>query len=458
MYSWEHKSSLSREEKSRKNHHQHNHPKNPSFSSTLLDEIYRSIDGNDTLQDHYHHKQQDLKLVYTERSTISSKKHGKKAAAAKAAGGGAAVEDEDMASLRKASLIEKWMEKEVHHKVSSRKTHNYNPPPLPPSTLFLHQDDDPLFFSSTSSSSESSNSGGLSSSSDTEFYAASVKTSKSCFATMKKPKPVKTKQQQNESSKSSDHKKTEDQNLIKSQSRALKIYSNLKKVKDPISPGGRLTAFINNLFTNSKKHGNNNNAINVPSIPERKSTKYYRGNNVVSPPPSSTFSSACSTASSFSRSCLSKDSPNSRAAKRYNDGIKRTVRFYPVSVIVDEDSRPCGHKQIHDVRDNNNSGKPPLVRPPTTLSSQNESEEILNIKGFEEQKNEKNLGIQAEEIWEEDFDFDDEDDDAASDCSSDLFEIDHLALFGKGRFREELPVYETTHLDTNRAIASGLIR
>ena len=53
--------------------------------------------------------------------------------------------------------------------------------------------------------------------------------------------------------------------------------------------------------------------------------------------------------------------------------------------------------------------------------------------------------------------FDDDDDDAESYASSDLFELDNLSAIGIERYREELPVYETTHLGTNRAIASGLI-
>ncbi|XP_054796776.1 uncharacterized protein LOC129302127 [Prosopis cineraria] len=42
-------------------------------------------------------------------------------------------------------------------------------------------------------------------------------------------------------------------------------------------------------------------------------------------------------------------------------------------------------------------------------------------------------------------DYEEEDGDAASYSSSDLFELDHLAVMEKGRYREELPVYETTH-------------
>jgi hypothetical protein len=60
--------------------------------------------------------------------------------------------------------------------------------------------------------------------------------------------------------------------------------------------------------------------------------------------------------------------------------------------------------------------------------------------------------------FEDEDEDEDEDDDAASYSSSDLFELDHLAVIGKDRrYSEELPVYETTHLDTNRAIANGLM-
>src|SRR5262249_37440516 len=48
-------------------------------------------------------------------------------------------------------------------------------------------------------------------------------------------------------------------------------------------------------------------------------------------------------------------------------------------------------------------------------------------------------------------------DDVASCESSDLFELDNLSVIGIERYREELPVYETTRIDTNRAIANGLI-
>lgn len=50
-------------------------------------------------------------------------------------------------------------------------------------------------------------------------------------------------------------------------------------------------------------------------------------------------------------------------------------------------------------------------------------------------------------------DEEDDDDDALSCTSSDLFELDNLSAIGIDRYREELPVYETTRLNTNRIIS-----
>ncbi|KAI7987652.1 hypothetical protein LOK49_LG13G02974 [Camellia lanceoleosa] len=120
-------------------------PRNPSFSSSLLDEIYRSIDGGNE-------KCQELKL-YKDR-VVKKQSHG------------SSVEDEDMASLSRACLLEEWMEKKVHDKVSGQRRQLV--PELEERKL-QHRNTDALFFSSSSSSSDSS-SGALSiSSSDTEF-------------------------------------------------------------------------------------------------------------------------------------------------------------------------------------------------------------------------------------------------------------------------------------------------
>ncbi|XP_020236586.1 protein BIG GRAIN 1-like A [Cajanus cajan] len=277
-----------------------------------------------------------------------------------------------------------------------------------------------LFFSSTSTSSDSSS--GLLSSSDTEsLYGGRARVS--CFAPSR-PNPVMT--------------SANEEGLIKSKSRALKIYNNLKKVKQPISPGGRLSSFLNSLFATRTA---------------KKTKTYDRAE-----PAKSGQDSTCSSASSFSRSCLSKSSSN-----KLRDGVKRTVRFYPVSVIVDEDCRPCGHKCLYE----EDTRVMPVSVPTAWKISRNKSQE--------EEENAVDKSRRVEETAREflkeyhrtqkksdlvlrDFPrHDDDDDDAASYSSSDLFELDHLSVMGNNRYREELPVYETTHLSTNRAIANGLI-
>lgn len=127
----------------------------------------------------------------------------------------------------------------------------------------------------------------------------------------------------------------------------------------------------------------------------------------------------------------------SSGRERMRSGVKQTVRFYPVSVIVGEDSRPCGHKRL--------------------------CEEEEASRGFlreYRQNPKKSNDLVLKELSSRskvDYEDDDDDDDASSYASSDLFELDHLAVFGSERYCEELPVYETTHVGTNRAIANGLI-
>ncbi|KAL2317953.1 hypothetical protein Fmac_031829 [Flemingia macrophylla] len=285
-------------------------------------------------------------------------------------------------------------------------------------------DQDALFFSSTSISSDSSF--GFSSS-DTESLSRA-----SCFAPRPRPKPRPASASSSFRSnrhaafdafcpnsptweKQHQQQQHEEALIIKSKSRAFMIYNNLKKVKQPISPGGRVASFLNSLFANAKK--------NTP--------RTCRGAASSSSSSSSSSSYYSATCPSSSRSCLSKTLTSERDALR--DGVKRTVRFYPVSVIVGEDSRPCGHKRLGEEKE-----------PSRDFSRHNH-------------KKKSDLLFQNLSLRTNVDDDDEDDDDASSYASSDLFELDHLALFGSGRYCEELPVYETTHVGTNRAIANGLI-
>ncbi|XP_006351618.1 protein BIG GRAIN 1-like A [Solanum tuberosum] len=377
------------------------HHKNPSFSSSLLDEIYRSIDG-------YDQRREDFKLPKLEtRKQSSSANIGlKPKGVANIYNKKKSIEDEEIASFRRACLIEKWMEKKVKDKARSElDSINY----------------DSLFFSSTSSES---NSGTLSASSSEpdSFYSeksSSSSTTTTCFAASRTRSIRRASVSPRRGTKlySFDNQqanKNEESNLIKSKSTAL------KKVKQPISPGGRLTNFLTSIFNNKSKNlkdPNGGNRGDFHEVDDRNSKS----------------SSICS---SFSRSCLSKTPP-----KFSQTAVKRTVRFNPVSVIVDEDCRPCGHKSIYD-HDSDN-----LRRPKSQGNAEkNRKFEVTKVDSLKSYKNDYIV------------DYADEDDDDAASCSSsDLFEIDHLAFFGNKRFCDELPVYETTYVDTNRGIASGFI-
>ncbi|CAN4086992.1 unnamed protein product [Withania somnifera] len=372
------------------------HSSNPSFSSSLLDAIYRSIEQEEIVL----HKETMLKK-----------------------------QSNNMESFQ----MENWMEEKVVVRSKSAAEFERN-----------------LMNSSSSSSSDSS-CGGVFSSSETESTYNNVGinssggSSSSCYG-LNRPKPIRTsvsapKQAKHLNNHYGDFSPTQlpmerdfapktkrETGFVKTKSKALKIYGDLKKVKQPISPGGRLASFLNSLFTtgNAKK----------PKVSS-----------------SSPNASTCSSASSFSRSCLSKNTPKSS-----NNGTKRSVRFYPVSVIVDEDCQPCGHKNLYEEQ------KPKDI---SVKNIRNTIHEELIFHAMEKNRRveevakdllrnyQRNSHIKKMEI------FDDEDeDDGASCASSDLFELDNLSAIGidnNNRYREELPVYETTHLDTNRAIANGLI-
>ncbi|KAF3439654.1 hypothetical protein FNV43_RR17932 [Rhamnella rubrinervis] len=360
----------------------------PSFSSSLLDAIYRSIDES---------KAEEHDLSYITRTTMIKKKQSSSSGS---------KEDKEMRNLRRAIMIESWVEKQsIHSSVLSN---------------------------STSSSSESS-SGAACSSSETE----------SSYKQRSKQKPARTgvsahsdKYMQFEQRNLDNHQqkpKRESAGFTKTKLKALKIYGELKKVKQPISPGGRIASFLNSIF----------NSGNV-----KKAKMCYVG--AVEDVSSEHISkSACSSASTFSRSCLSKP-PSSRS--KHSNGTKRSVRFYPVSVILGEDSQPCGQKRVYEE-------DPSLMPLPNIQNFVRSSSLKSDLKNFVAKKG-NGVERPAQDFVRRfcdrnEDDDDDDDDDAESYSSSDLFELDHLV--GIGRYREELPVYETTNIRTNHAIANGLV-
>lgn len=376
---------------------------NPSFSSTLLDQIYRSIDGEDEL------------VLYTE-TTRKKKHHSTTTSTLK--------NDQDVANFRrmeKKKVISSTSEKIIPHNKSAAADYRRK-------SLENGGDISSMLLNSSWSSSDSS-SGFFSSEAESSFGVSSNSNYR--------PKPIRTNfsTQQPAAGTFQNHQLSEQKlkhqggtgGFVKTKSKALKIYGNLKKVKQPISPGGRIASFLNSIFSsagNAKKAKISSTEAEEERSLERKSK--------------SAHASSCSSASSFSRSsCLSK-TPSS-------NGTKRSVRFYPVTtVIVDADYQQSrGHKYNlqRDERNNLNSTE----------------KHRLHIKEKNRRVEEAARDLLKNYHKKVECEMDDqEDDDAASYASSDLFELDNLNSAFE-RYREELPVYETTYFDTNRAIANGLI-
>ncbi|XP_047959202.1 protein BIG GRAIN 1-like A [Salvia hispanica] len=350
---------------------------NSSFSSSLLDAIYRSIDRGD------------------EEVPIYGGGVRKKSFGAGGAGGanvrrGVIERDEEMESFQRACMVEKWVEKKVSEKSVGRRRSVADFDQVKK----LRKDRESSSWSSSDSSSE----------------AESIQ--------VQRPKPIRTgieKEKIATNRRESEQKPKIEGGFSKTKLRALKIYGDLKKVKQPISPGGKLAGFLNSLFPGGKgKIGDES--------PILKST---------------TSASSCS-----SRSCLSK-TPSSRG------NAKRSVRFSPVSVIVDSEIN--NKKQTSSNHSSKNSIRSVINEElmAHVMDQNRRVEEVARdlLRNYQRQN-------QQPQVFNRNFDDDEDDNDAASCASSDLFELDNLSAIGMEIYREELPVYETTRLDS---AGNGLI-
>lgn len=389
-----------------------------SFSSSLLDAIYRSIDQGDDEMVIYGGGLRKNSCAGVDGANVRR---------------GVFRSDEQMANFQRACMIEKWMEKKVTEKaVGGRKS-------VADFQVKKPRKDRESSSWSSSDSSCGAAAGGFFSSSEAESFQA------------QRPKPIRTgfeKEKFGGNRRESEQKPKIEGGFSKTKLRALKIYGDLKKVKQPISPGGKLAGFLNSLFAG----GNMKKSKIGDESPSLKSTN----------------ASTCSSASSFSRSCLSK-TPSSRG--NHSAGAKRSVRFSPVSVIVDEDCQPCGHKSLHSSEINKKQ-----TSNCDAAKNYNNINSIRNVINEELMAHVMDQNRRVEEVARDllrnyqrkndhsrkphvkhevfDDDEDEEDDDAASYASSDLFELDNLSAIGMERYREELPVYETTRLDST---GNGLI-
>ncbi|CAA2989686.1 Hypothetical predicted protein [Olea europaea subsp. europaea] len=172
-----------------------------------------------------------------------------------------------------------------------------------------------------------------------------------------------------------------------------KIFRESKKVKEPYSPGAKIANFLNSIFS-PRNLKKNNGTEERNSVRKSKSMK---------------DKTTCSLAS---RSCLSR-TMSLRVSKS-----KKSVQFSSVSNTIVEESKFI-KKNIDIFRD---------------------------YEGTSFQKHE------FREIYEDDSDVDDK-----SCASSDLFELENIGRVGIRSYEEDLPVYGTTSLKMNKAIASGLV-
>ncbi|KAK4713727.1 hypothetical protein R3W88_019634 [Solanum pinnatisectum] len=302
----------------------HQRRKTPSFSSSLLEAIYHSIDES---KEELEEEEEEEK--HEEYKHVRNKKKN---------------DQDEIVSLRRAILIEKWMES---YKYTQSSGH---------------------FSSDSSSSTESS----MFSSSETE--TRSINTLPRPTIQARRSEKVVT-----FSTETTTTPKCEGGGrFTRTKSKALKM------VKQPISPGGKIANFLNSIF-NSRNMKKNHH-------------EDWRKSRSVN--------------DSTTSSCLNKTpSSTSRSNKS-----KRSVRFCPVTVIVNEDCQPCGHKSIY----------------------KNE-EPKHQYRGFYK-------------------DEDEDEDDGRSCASSDLFELENIGMIGHVHAtRDGLPVYGTTSFKMNQAIARGLV-
>ncbi|XP_051119581.1 protein BIG GRAIN 1-like A [Andrographis paniculata] len=341
----------------KENHHKYNakprksHRNTASFSSTLLDEICRSIDGGDC---------------------------------AKACDNNG--QDGSSNFARRTCFVDKWMIEQSINANSNNNAVRRRSSILPDWEDWINDtNSDSMFLSSKSNSisSGSTTSGGARTSSDIDFPGP---LGLSCFST--RPKPVRVTCEETKNKSSLD----QDDHVKSRRSTALKFYAGLKKLKQPISPGGKLTSFINSIFANGAK---------------KKFEKHQQPHDHLQSEPSST--------SSFSRFYSNKYRPRDKIA---TNGDQRTVRSHP-------SGEPRRHRSIHYYNEECHR-RPPL--PPKSGSQIPRKNEFYVPRRIRRDED------------------DDADVDAASESSSDLFEIDHLSVIGSSRrFSEQLPVYESTY-------------
>ncbi|KAL8152310.1 hypothetical protein V2J09_010070 [Rumex salicifolius] len=361
-----------------------NHTNNPTFSSSLLNEIFLSID-------------REPPAVAADSSNLRR----------------LLDQDRKMSSLRRSRLVHKWMDKPSFGDLIVP-----TPPPPPPPVVPAVVDEDPdSFFSTTSVSSSDSSFGGLSSTAseaETPSFDSSSKPKTSCFGPFRAPKPVKTKAKVANTDLFGEDCST-NRSSSSSSSRALKIYSQLKSLKQPISPGIKLAKYINSLFIKE---------ASTSTSRKKKTTKNTKPDNPIFrgvPAPERRYKSEETSPEwpiSFTSSFTKRDIPSSTSA---------------ISTSIASDHKAALMKRYDELR---------RLKIGDIEEEEEEEEVDMNRKVLEEVALDLLNNYWNRKKTENDNDDDNNDKDDSSCSSSDLFEIDHLSLIGN----EELPVYETTRI------------
>ncbi|GFP79492.1 hypothetical protein PHJA_000092700 [Phtheirospermum japonicum] len=136
-------------------------------------------------------------------------------------------------------------------------------------------------------------------------------------------------------------------------SRAQKIYGDLKKVKEPISPGGKIANFLNSIFSprNLKASQAGPEEWGGPVIKSRS----VNGKSVNVTKMSSVIKSRSLNDTKTTRSCLSRNQFSRGSSSNNNSNkSKRSVRFCPE--INDFDDMSCASSDLFELENIGRAG------------------------------------------------------------------------------------------------------
>lgn len=345
--------------------------KTPSFSSSLLDSILRSIDETNDgglHDDSLHQMQQQQQIDGHNHDLMFYASEPRRNSKIRCPQTHLINGEEEMPSLRRAIMIDQWME--THNKNDNRKS-------------YASRKSCRKFSLDSSSSTGTTTFTTSSASSETETPSTYRSLPNSFTISRKTAEAVFLDDTQKASST-----KREGKFMKLTKLRAMKIYGDLKKVKQPISPGSRFSTFLYSLFasSSSKKAKIEETLQNFRTLKKSRSIKQ----------------DTPTTCSAFSKSCISK--------KQHNSGIKRSVRFYPENDMI------LDRKSI-DQRDPN----------------------LMPLPKYEKRWFEEKNYLNDYRKYVLNVEDEDEDDD-------DLFELEIAGGVGTCAYRQELPVFETTDL------------